>query len=458
MSTVENNRRTSRRWAAFAALAAAAVPQSAQAAQAAPPFEIPAADLQSTAAACRGLQGASPDAGVSTSPANAALDTGICLYHRLRDSTDSQGLLDTISVLQSAQTWGLDRSRQAAANLFEGLSSCRIAQVELQPALAPNTAQSPLFCLARKSALASFSRLRIQELRVSYESSTATRTESVDRLMTALTTCYDQQTGPLNRRFAAGCGVYQGLDDAGVAAVAARAYADISQRYLLGAAAPITAMFTRKKQMAESGLKDTQQSIDALNADSQRIGTAYSAELGLYNQLTDPLDALIKGYQGTFVAASAVLKQYDAWKQGLFEQKTPVVVNYTGELQTRINQIGSVTADVQAGIDTVNKATAALLNRTAMDASIKKNARAMCRAFFCELAVNQGYGIGGQSSYTKVCNRFVSPLCISQKTKLSAGGTAFTPEEFCKVAEFPATYLFYGLTRAKANTCWSEAQ
>jgi hypothetical protein len=363
-------------------------------------------------------------------------------------------LLNTISVLESAQTWGLDRSRQAAANLMEGLSSCRVAQLELNPTPGLQGAQSPLFCLARKSAHVSFSRLRVQDLRVTYEAGTS---ETLDTLMSAMTACYAEEDGPLNKRFAAGCGVYEGLDASGVAAVASKAYGDIRQRYLLGAAAPITAMFTRKKEMAQAGLEDTQASVEALKLDSARIWTAYEAESRLYTQIDAPLGDLIKGYQATFATASAVLKQYDAWKQGLFEQKTPVVISYTGQLQTRIAEVGSLVSTISGSTDTVGKAVTALQNRVTQDAAMKKNARAMCRAFFCELAVNQGRGLGSKSSFTNVCNRMLSPLCPSQGTKLNAGGAQFTPVEFCAEAEFPAKYMVYGMSRVTANTCWLEA-
>lgn len=457
MSTVKRILRLSKQvpMAALAAGAVAAmVPRAAHAAQTATPFEISSTDLLATVAQCRALQGAAPDGGVSAPSANSALHTGICLYHLLRNGTDRQGLLDAVSVLESAQTWGLDRSRQAAAMLMEGLSSCRIAQLELQAALPSKQAQSPLFCLARKNALATFSRLRIQELRVTYAQGT---TGSINELMSAMAACYSDKDGPLNKKFAAGCGVYQGLDAAGVAAVAARAYGDISNRYLLGASAPITAMFTRKREMAQAGLKNTQSSVTALRADSQRIGGAYTVERGLYDQIATPLDDLVKGYQETYAMVSAVLKQYNAWKLGLFEQKTPVAINYTEPLQSRMADVVSLVTTLQASSDTVDQAIGALKTRAALDATIKKNAQAMCRAFFCELAVNQGAGFSGTSSFTKVCNRMTSPLCPSQGTKLSAGGVQFTPIDFCTAAEFPAKYMVFGMSRATANICWAEA-
>lgn len=432
-----------------------------------PPFQIPNSNLLTSVSACQALQTASgqvssaasgmADGGVADAPPLPVFDTGVCLYHLLKESTDCQALLDTLAVLQTAQTRGLDRSRQAAAGLLEGLTACQLARVELNPSASTATAQSPLFCLARSAAQAAFSSLQLQELRISYESSSL----SVETLMATMTACYATDSGPLNRQFAAGCGIYAGLDQAGIAAVATSVFDDISTRYLLGASAPITAMFTRKRQMAEGGLRDTQQSIDALKADASRIQSDYEMELGLYKELAAPVDALVKGYQETSSVSSAVLKQYDAWKQGLFEQKTPVVLSYTQPLLDRTAAVKDLTLEVDRATALVDNSVTTLQTHAALTGPLGpliKSARAMCRGFFCELAVNQGFGFGTPSSYTKVCNRLLHPLCTLQKTKLNAGGVAFTQEEFCTAAQFPSKFIKYGMSRAESNTCWLESQ
>lgn len=436
----------------FGALATVVVLSSsaedADAATAPPLFNIPSGDLKESASECWQLQGQAADAGLvdpSSGPGEKALDTGICLYHLLRGGEDRQGLLDAVGALQSAQKWGVDRARQATANLMEGLASCRVAALELKPNLPSDQAQTPLFCLARRNALSSFSRLQLQELRIAYSEETP---HTSDELLSAMTDCYRATSGPLNQKFAAGCGVYRGLDAADVSEVARAAYSKVETNYFTGAAAPITAMFTRKKEMAEYGLSEAEKSITALQSDSTRIGSAYNSENGLYRQVEGPLSSLVQRYQETYATAAGVIRLFRAWNHGLFEDKSNGT-NLTGTLDERTRKIKELAAAVDNSTQIISKAVDELKNRGKVDAALQKNAQAMCRVFFCELAVKQGPPVSSASSYTRVCNRMVSPLCKNQGATL--------PEEFCKAAKFPDNYRQYNLARATANICWTEA-
>lgn len=419
-------------------------------------FKIGDGIFKSTLGECEAMQ-SDADAGAGA-PSESRLNAGICMYQLMRTGQDREGLLKTIGALEDAQSVGLGRSRQATANLLEGLAACRIAQIELQPDLPADRSQSVLFCLARKSAQASFAGVKLQDVRVSYPQSTGV---TADALVDGVGTCYGAATGPLNTKWSAGCGTFATSPD-NVAAAVNEVHTKIYNEYLNGASAPLTAMFMRKKTVAESGLANAVASKAALVADSARIGGDYQEENGAYQSLANDLTTLVQSYQSALVTSTAVLKSYDSWKGGLFLQKSPTVVDYGPVLDTRITALTNLAkdfADPQAGAIFVSSdAVAALTENAAAEAKVKSDARALCRVYYCELAVNDTDF--GNSSFADVCNFQKSPLCPQWNTKFDndAGTGAYTTADFCRAADFPSEFLRTGMSWDDSDRCWAGAQ
>ena len=496
--------RRNRRIARFAALGVGAISLATAAHSAAPPQYAPLPSVfQASTDACESLLGVTSgledvsgfDAGAApTSPAEGALSAGICLYQLLRGQTDREGLLKATGDLEQAQTLGLTRSEQATANVIEGLASCQVAKLELNPnavvlppAVPPNPpAQTALFCAARVNALASFSRVNLADLQVTFPASTGL---TADSLIANVAACYSSSPsapGPLNMQWAQQCGTFVANVDTINTAVGA-AHDQIKAQYFVGATAPVTAMFARKKALADATLQTATAQQTALQSDTTRIANSLKLvgeTSPAYLKVSTDLTNLVTHYEDTYTKSTAVVNTFDSWVGGLFVDHSgsnPVSLNQNiSDEMTAINGWlnGTPGGPAPGFADPVNGAKAvvdaaikALQARAAENQAINLNARQLCRAYFCEFAYKDK--TIGASSFTTVCNALpkgdaggslcpafapAAPLCTPTTASLTAGGTPFSVQNFCSQAwgGSPPAYLSVGMTSANRTACWSD--
>jgi hypothetical protein len=504
-ASLDNVMRRNRRLLRAAAVSVGALSLATAAYAAAPPQYAPLPTVfQGSIDACESLLGVTNglqnvsgfDAGVApASPAEGALSAGVCLYSLLRGGTDREGLLKATGDLEQAQNLGLSRSEQATANVLEGLASCQVAQLELNPnavvlppAVPPNPpAQTALFCAARQNALASFSRVSFTDLQVAFPASTGL---TADGLIANVAACYSSSTGapgPLNMQWSPQCGNFVADADTINTAVA-EAHRQIKAKYFLGATAPITAMFARKSALAAQTLKTSAAQAQDLSNDSARIGSSLNVageQAPAFVQVSTDLTNLITAYQDTYTTSTAVVNTFDAWAQGLFVDHgvtmNTTINGKTSDLNGLLNGTTGGPApgfgDPKNGAKAViDAAIAALQTRAAASKAINVNARQLCRAYYCELAYKDKPI--GASSFTSVCNALpkgdaggslcpafapAGALCTPNANSLtlstSAGTTTFSAQSFCSQAwggTPPAYITGTGMTSANRTACWSD--
>jgi hypothetical protein len=290
---------------------------------------------------------------------------------------------------------------------------------------------------------------------------------TLDSLVDAMGACYDltQPTnGPLNAKWTPQCGSFATNPD-NITAAVNEAHAKLYEGYINGAGAPLTAMFVRKKKVADSSKAAAAEKSAALAVDTKRIGDSYNTEKATYDSIAADLTKLVQSYQSTLVISQSVVNSYAAWQRGLFVEKSSTLHDWSDDLYKYAGKTGStpVVGDLdsvrsqfaapQTGATFVVKdAIQALKDRSATQAKIMKNAQALCRVYYCELAVKDK--LVGKSSFQDTCDFQSSPLCPQWGTSLSAGGTSFTPASFCTDAGFAGPETL-GMSKAAGQQCWA---
>ena len=378
-------------------------------------------------------------------------NAAVCLYHVLRDSSESEQISKAIQLFRQVQARGLENSQQALANLLEGLLHCRIAKNEYNPGI---SLQNTMFCANRRLAQASLAELdSVLGASFDYQEGSAYVLED---LISGIEGCYAGTDGILSSNYNMVCSQPERISDDRLRAIADEVFDALHTKYFASAESPITAMFVRKKKMAESVLGSANTKISFLTGKSDALDSAVSSIEGFYNQhIESPLSELVQAYIQTLSISSAILNTYDSWKRGLFVDVADNNRNYEDLLNTRAEKIRQAAESLSDVATLIEQAKVAYANVSIQQAQLLSDGRKMCRLYHCGLASHNEWEFFFGYYYQDACNRIVNPLCTNQDGMMTTPSQEdFSAADFCAESAFNTNYQVVGLSESEANACW----
>lgn len=406
---------------------------------------------------------------------NQLFNTAVCRYHVIKEmnnSIETRTIIDTtIELIRKLQIRGLTSGRQALANLIEGLLHCRLASIELGAKTNENQ-KSILFCESRKAALSHLASISWTNSNINYKNPDKKMNTFVD----AVGACYIKDSGPLNSQYSSSCGIINSLTKEEIKAIVDKIYkgepskdedgkfeGGLYKKYF-GSTGPITAIFKRKKDLADTVIKSSTTEIDNLTTQSKKIESVYT-ELSswLKTNVFDKITPLVNAYKSTLSFARATLNTFDSWRSGLFVSKEEGELRYDYELAgINVDGTGGKAKLLQDQIErfsgpdgyiSVINSLEKAFSKIAEDKNNSKIiAHQLCQILYCEVAVEpyDSYIIGWP--YDDACLSQLNGLCPDQEVVLM-NGSAFTAAKFCQDVGFTDTII--GMSEEEGRTCFS---
>ncbi|MCP4351539.1 MAG: hypothetical protein GY795_39235 [Desulfobacterales bacterium] len=383
--------------------------------------------------------------------------TAVCQFHQ--KSADIAEIEKTIALIRTLQTQGLSPAQQSFATLMEGLLHCRSAGHALNELREhPDSEHAKIrLCKSRRMAVASFSDIDWQYAQFDYDEKLPYKFDALmDEMESGYSTEQDGKLlyGPLHPEFNLQCGIVSGPSKAEREKLVANQSESVSTDYF-GA---ITAMFQRKKDMADTIKTKAEKDIKVLVKDAKDVANVHGALQNHYDKMIKPnIDEIMKKYIGASSIAKSIMEQYNTWESNLLVDPNDNNKDLSDPCSETTDKLKKIT-------ETVNRETQELIKLSEYIRKLQnkrkdeqKLTKDICKSFFCGLLNTETGGVS-TTPYEEAClGLSKNPLCIHEDMKQIVLDGNENLSTICREAGFD--FDKYGklqLTENEINQCWEQ--